>query len=98
MERSFSSFSRSCSIALLFAFCTACSSTAPTELATPTTDAPRIIQPGAPGQPSREVDQAILEADPRPPYTAADVAFMQGMIHHHAQAPGDDSFSQRSDE
>ena len=44
-----------------------------------------IVQPGAPGQPSRTI--AAVDA---PVYaikhTAADVAFMQGMIGHHAQA------------
>lgn len=43
-----------------------------------------IVQPGAPGQPTRS-----LPADTRPnlpPLSAADVEFMQGMIMHHAQA------------
>jgi uncharacterized protein (DUF305 family) len=45
-----------------------------------------IIQPGAPGQPSRQIsveeasDLAGLEV------TEADIKFMQGMISHHAQA------------
>ena len=45
-----------------------------------------IIQPGAPGEPSRRIsaeeaaDLASLE------FSAADVMFMQGMISHHAQA------------
>lgn len=45
---------------------------------------PVIVQPGAPGQPSK-----ILPASTRaklPPRSAKDVEFMQGMIHHHAQA------------
>lgn len=48
-------------------------------------DGARIIQPGPPGEPSREIsaeeasDLAVL-------YTEADVKFMQGMIAHHAQA------------
>lgn len=48
--------------------------------------APRIVQPGAPGEPSREVtaDEAAGAGDT--PHTAADVAFMQGMLPHHAQA------------
>lgn len=48
-------------------------------------DAPRIVQPGAPGEPSRAVTpaDAVYESAP---HTAADVAFMKGMIHHHAQA------------
>ena len=45
--------------------------------------APRTVQPGAPGEPSRTV-----AATPAPPpgHTQADVEFMQGMIGHHAQA------------
>lgn len=48
--------------------------------------APQIIQPGAPGEPSRviEADQAVDVSQIQP--TAADVRFMQGMIAHHAQA------------
>jgi uncharacterized protein (DUF305 family) len=43
-----------------------------------------IVQPGAPGEPSK-----TLPADTRPalpPLAAADVDFMQGMIMHHQQA------------
>jgi uncharacterized protein (DUF305 family) len=43
----------------------------------------RTVQPGAPGEPSREVDSSTA---PTPGYTDADIKFMQGMIHHHAQA------------
>jgi uncharacterized protein (DUF305 family) len=48
--------------------------------------AQRIVQPGAPGQPSRELsaDQASQIADTS--YTDADVRFMQDMIPHHHQA------------
>jgi uncharacterized protein (DUF305 family) len=45
---------------------------------------PVIVQPGAPGAPTR-----TLPADTRaslPPRSLADVQFMQGMILHHAQA------------
>jgi len=45
---------------------------------------PPIVQPGAPGQPSRTVTASA--AAKAPSFTAADVKFMQGMIHHHAQA------------
>jgi uncharacterized protein (DUF305 family) len=47
---------------------------------------PPIVQPGAPGEEShviaaeKAVDLSHVQA------TAADVRFMQGMIHHHAQA------------
>src|SRR2546427_9412475 len=45
---------------------------------------PVVVQPGAPGQPTR-----ILPPSTRatlPPRSAKDVEFMQGMIMHHAQA------------
>src|SRR5258708_12306381 len=45
---------------------------------------PAVVQPGAPGKPSK-----ILPSSTRamlPPLSHADVAFMQGMIMHHAQA------------
>jgi uncharacterized protein (DUF305 family) len=45
---------------------------------------PAVVQPGAPGAPSKALPsstRAIL-----PPRSPADVAFMQGMILHHAQA------------
>lgn len=54
---------------------------APGEAARP----PRTIQPGAPGEASRSVDSAAAPV-PRIAHTAADTAFMQGMIGHHAQA------------
>src|SRR2546421_2850083 len=45
---------------------------------------PVIVQPGAPGEPTRTLPastRAIL-----PPRSPKDVEFMQGMIMHHAQA------------
>src|SRR5215213_9827179 len=45
---------------------------------------PKVVQPGAPGQPTRTLpssSRAIL-----PPLSTKDVEFMQGMIMHHAQA------------
>jgi uncharacterized protein (DUF305 family) len=48
--------------------------------------APNIIQPGAPGQPSRRLTLEELAAIESTKHTTLDVAFMQGMIHHHAQA------------
>jgi uncharacterized protein (DUF305 family) len=47
-------------------------------------DAPVVVQPGAPGQPTK-----ILPANTTaklPPVSPKDVEFMQGMIMHHAQA------------
>ena len=45
-----------------------------------------VIQPGAPGQQGKVLSADSAAALPRPPFTAADVKFMQGMIHHHSQA------------
>ena len=47
---------------------------------------PPIIQPGAPGEPSREItaEEASDLAGIR--YTDGDVKFLQEMISHHAQA------------
>jgi NAD(P)-dependent dehydrogenase (short-subunit alcohol dehydrogenase family) len=52
---------------------------------------PRVVQPGAPGEPSRELspEEAAEEAAAVAQalaHTEADVAFMQGMLPHHAQA------------
>jgi uncharacterized protein (DUF305 family) len=45
---------------------------------------PQIVVPGKPGEESRVVQQAPRAAAGKA--TPADVKFMQGMIHHHAQA------------
>ena len=50
---------------------------------TPSPSVP-IVQPGAPGEPARTVAAAAATSAPR--VTEADITFMQGMIHHHAQA------------
>lgn len=47
---------------------------------------PPIVQPGAPGQESRVVTAQAAADQSRVQATAADITFMQGMIHHHAQA------------
>ena len=47
---------------------------------------PRVVQPGAPGEPTRAFDAQDLTEIEGMAFTEADVAFMQGMIHHHAQA------------
>jgi uncharacterized protein (DUF305 family) len=46
---------------------------------------PVVVQPGRPGEASRAVNAADARRG-HAAHTAADVAFMQGMIHHHAQA------------
>lgn len=45
-----------------------------------------IVQPGAPGQSSRKLSEDDAAKIETPKHTKADVEFMQGMIHHHAQA------------
>jgi uncharacterized protein (DUF305 family) len=47
---------------------------------------PPIVQPGAPGQAGHVVTAGTAADLSRVQATAADVKFMQGMIHHHAQA------------
>ncbi len=46
--------------------------------------APVIVQPGAPGQPTKELPASTHAT--LPPLAQADVEFMQGMIMHHSQA------------
>lgn len=46
--------------------------------------APVVVQPGAPGQPSKKLSPSTKGT--LPPRSQADVEFMQGMIMHHAQA------------
>ncbi|HEU4872004.1 MAG TPA: DUF305 domain-containing protein [Pyrinomonadaceae bacterium] len=45
---------------------------------------PVVVQPGAPGQPTRTLPPSTRAT--LPPYSPADVQFMQHMILHHAQA------------
>jgi uncharacterized protein (DUF305 family) len=45
---------------------------------------PVVVQPGAPGEPSRALPPSTRAT--LPPQSQADVEFMQGMIMHHAQA------------
>jgi uncharacterized protein (DUF305 family) len=45
---------------------------------------PAVVQPGAPGQPTRTLPPSTRAT--LPPRSAKDVEFMQGMIMHHAQA------------
>ena len=45
---------------------------------------PVVVQPGAPGQPSKRLPASTRPT--LPPRSQADVEFMQGMIMHHSQA------------
>lgn len=49
-----------------------------------TSAAPVVVQPGAPGQPSKTLPSSTHGT--LPPRSQADVDFMQGMIMHHSQA------------
>jgi uncharacterized protein (DUF305 family) len=48
------------------------------------TAGPVVVQPGAPGKPSKKLPATTKGT--LPPRSQADVEFMQGMIMHHAQA------------
>ena len=48
--------------------------------------APPIVQPGAPGLPSRVITVEAATDLSGVQHTDADIRFMQGMIHHHGQA------------
>jgi len=65
-------------ISLAFVFAVSCRTTRQTGAV--------IVQPGAPGSPSRVIDAATATDLSRVQATADDVEFMQGMIHHHLQA------------
>jgi uncharacterized protein (DUF305 family) len=79
-------------MAALVGFVTGCAAPAsqapaPSAAASPSaSDGPRIVQAGAPGQPSRTFEGTSLSEVEGIAWTDADVVFMQGMIHHHAQA------------
>jgi uncharacterized protein (DUF305 family) len=49
-------------------------------------DPPPIVQPGAPGQPSRVISAEAAADVSKVDYIDADIKFIQGMIGHHAQA------------
>jgi uncharacterized protein (DUF305 family) len=66
-------------IPLTVAGALACRTTNPTQ-------APPIVQPGAPGEDSRLISRDEAKDLAQVSYTPADVRFMQGMIGHHAQA------------
>lgn len=79
-------------LALLFASCSAASTSADDGAVqpAPTTDqaaaGSAMVQPGAPGAASRTLDPSDPAHQTRHPHTEADVLFMQNMIHHHEQA------------
>ena len=68
-------------VALLIA---GCGGSKQTDEPVPERQAVNVVQPGAPGEPSRTVDPNATPVVAT--HTKADVEFMQGMIHHHQQA------------
>ena len=84
-----SSLPRGLAVALVAVALSACGgatpASPPVSPAQATSDAPRIVQPGAPGEATRVVDATQVTRTALP-HTEADVRFMQGMIPHHAQA------------
>lgn len=54
--------------------------------AEPEDDAAPVVQLGAPGESNTTLSPEEAESIDDPAYTAADVAFVQGMIPHHQQA------------
>ena len=65
-----------CTLASLFSLRVCAQQAAPTT--------PVVVQPGAPGKPTRTLPSTTRAT--LPPASAADAQFMQGMIMHHAQA------------
>lgn len=68
--------------------CAMAPATTPAVSAAPTAPvtAARTVQPGAPGSPTRVLSARQADTLTMPKHTAADVAFMTGMIAHHQQA------------
>lgn len=82
---------RSLTLLVATAAVTACAAagTPTPSAATPaasTSDGPRIVQPGAPGQATRAITADELTEVQGATYTEADVRFIQRMIPHHEQA------------
>src|SRR5215831_7678832 len=62
----------------------ACLAALPISAQQPDPANPVVVQPGAPGQPTRTLPPSTRAT--LPPASPKDVEFMQGMIMHHAQA------------
>lgn len=73
-----------CSIALVAASFFASVSSVRVCAQQPAPPAPVVVQPGAPGKPTKVLPRTTKGK--LPPVSTADVQFMQGMITHHAQA------------
>jgi uncharacterized protein (DUF305 family) len=76
-------------VVFLLAFAACHSSGAASKPASPQTPGgatTEIVQPGAPGQPTRVISAAQATDLSKVQFVDADVKFMQGMIGHHSQA------------
>lgn len=73
-------------LALAALLATAACSGGDDTVAVETTRAPNVIQGAAPGETGRVIGPEESVEVSLPPHTAADVEFVQGMVHHHAQA------------
>ena len=73
-----------CAISCLLSLPTFAQQTDPAPRTRGEKDAPVVVQPGAPGQPTRTLPPSTRAT--LPPPSPADVQFMQHMIMHHAQA------------
>jgi len=71
-------------ICLLVLSCAATLLSSPVRALQSGSAAPVVVQPGAPGQPTKTLPASTKGT--LPPLSRADVEFMQGMIMHHAQA------------
>jgi uncharacterized protein (DUF305 family) len=71
---------------LVAALLAGCSGGGSEETQTVGETAPNIVQPGAPGEPTETLTPEELAQLEESPHTQADIEFLQGMIHHHAQA------------
>ena len=71
---------------LIAAAAASCRSAATATGSAPDQPRPPIVQPGAPGEPSRIIETAQAVDLSHVQATDADVKFMQGMIGHHQQA------------
>ncbi len=75
------------SVAALLSVAACGGSSAPASAPAPAAESgPLVVQAGAPGEATRGYEGGSLSDLQGAAHTEADVAFMQGMIHHHAQA------------
>ena len=63
-----------------------CKTASTGQAAAPPSGAPALVQPGAPGQATRDITAREATDVSRVQFNDADVKFMQGMIGHHQQA------------